>query len=570
MKKLSILILLIPFCVTSSIAQTFEQDASPGPNYEIASFRFWIPETTEKLKALLVVVPGYNGDGRSAAGDSSWQAFARDNDLALVACYFKDYKNPKIFYREASKGSGAALLDAIQKVGRKSGVPDIKNIPLILYGESAGGQFNYEFACWKPDKVLSFVVNKGGYYHSAIAPEECRNIPAIFFMGENDLYYRNDLIKGIFSVNRKLGAHWVLVSEKETHHEFLTSRLIALKYFESLLPLRLSPSGELLDVSGNEYYLGNWERKTIRAMKDKADTDSLSVWLPNEAFAKFWKNLHAYEKKGQDQTSRNLRIISHNVWYGFTITPERKRDWIEWMKAQEPDIVSLQELNEYTPEKLAEDAKSYGHPYSVLLKEEGFPTGITSRYPIEDIHKITEGFHHGLLRVKIEGIYIYVIHLHPSNWQTRKTEIRQVLENVSSLPVDSKVLLAGDFNTLSPLDSVYYNHGRRAPFFGERDSLYGEKNLKGGNLDYSVIQDVMDSGLSDLEAGQRPSFFSFPGTFPTRVEKEGEHGDQRRLDYFFASPNLVKQVIAAKIIVNNTTLMLSDHLPILVDLDTGK
>jgi pimeloyl-ACP methyl ester carboxylesterase len=32
---------------------------------------------------------------------------------------------------------------------------------------SAGGQFNYEFAAWKPDRVAAFVVNKGGIYYTA-------------------------------------------------------------------------------------------------------------------------------------------------------------------------------------------------------------------------------------------------------------------------------------------------------------------------------------------------------------------------------------------------------------------
>jgi hypothetical protein len=34
---------------------------------------------------------------------------------------------------------------------------------------------------------------------------------------------------------------------------------------------------------------------------------------------------------------------------------------------------------------------------SALLKEDGFPTGITSRYPLEDIQRIKQGFHHGLM-----------------------------------------------------------------------------------------------------------------------------------------------------------------------------
>ena len=271
-------------------------------------------------------------------------------------------------------------------------------------------------------------------------------------------------------------------------------------------------------------------------------------------------------KKDMNQTTSSLRIISYNVWYGFTKVPERKKTWIAWMNEQDPDIVSLQELNGYTPQKLAEDAKSYGHSHSVLLKEEGFPTGITSRYPIEDIQKITEGFHHGLLRVRIRGIYFYVIHLHPSNWEFRKAEIMLILEDIKSLPTDSKVILAGDFNTFSSLDSKYYSHGRLEPFFNDRDLQYGEKNLNNSKLDYTVIQEVMDFGLIDLEASLRLSSYKFPGSFPTRIEKEGEHGDQRRLDYVFASGNLAKDVTKAKIISSDTALILSDHLPVLVEL----
>jgi len=273
------------------------------------------------------------------------------------------------------------------------------------------------------------------------------------------------------------------------------------------------------------------------------------------------------EKKNPNQPSRNLRIISYNVWYGFSKVPERKKTWIVWMKEHDPDIVSLQELNGYTDQILADDAKSYGHAYSALLKEEGFPTGITSRYPIEDIQRIKEGFHHGLMRVRIQGIYIYIIHLHPSNWETRKAEINQIFKDIEELPPDSKVFLAGDFNTFSPLDSVYYAHGRLEPFFNNRDLLYEEKNLKNGKLDYSVIQEIMDFGLIDLEASMRVSSYNFSGSFPTLIEKEGEHGDQRRLDYVFASKNLAKKVGNAKIISTDTTLILSDHLPVLVDMD---
>ena len=267
-----------------------------------------------------------------------------------------------------------------------------------------------------------------------------------------------------------------------------------------------------------------------------------------------------------DYTSTNhLRLITYNVWYGFTKLPERRETWITWMKQQKPDIVSLQELNEYTADRLAKDAARYGHNYSILLKEEGFPTGLTSKYPIEDTVRLLEGFHHGLIRAKIRDIFIYVVHLHPSNWEFRTREIRLIIDDMRKLPPGSDVILAGDFNTFSPADSIFYIHGKLEPFFEERDSIYAERNLHHGKLDYSVIQQVHDFGMRDLEAALRTSNYNFSGSFPTLILKEWDDGDNRRLDYVFATPGLANRAKRAEIIRNDTTLLLSDHLPVLVD-----
>ena len=56
----------------------------------------------------------------------------------------------------------------------------------------------------------------------------------------------------------------------------------------------------------------------------------------------------------------DLRILAYNVWYGFTKVPDRKPLWLDWMKAQEADVVFLQELNEYTPQMLEDDAAVWG------------------------------------------------------------------------------------------------------------------------------------------------------------------------------------------------------------------
>ncbi|MDA7647426.1 endonuclease/exonuclease/phosphatase family protein [Akkermansiaceae bacterium] len=262
----------------------------------------------------------------------------------------------------------------------------------------------------------------------------------------------------------------------------------------------------------------------------------------------------------------HLRLLSYNVWYGFTKVPERKKNFLKWMETQNPDIVSLQELNGYTADKLKADAAAWRHPHSAILKENGFPTGITSRFPIEEVRRFREGFHHGLLRARIKGTYYYVIHLHPSNWEIRGREADLILADIAELPKGALVALVGDFNTFSTTDERHYVKTRLEPFFAARDTKYKEKNLRDGKLDYSVIRKFTAAGLIDLEHSKRGAGYRFTGSFPTKIKKPGDHGEARRLDYVFASPSLAKRVTRAEIIADDTTWILSDHLPVIVEL----
>lgn len=283
-------------------------------------------------------------------------------------------------------------------------------------------------------------------------------------------------------------------------------------------------------------------------------------------FLLFAVTLNAGRALAEEDSNATLRLISYNVWYGFSRVPERKPDYLSWMKEQAPDIVSLQELNGYTDEKLAQDAKAWGHSHSALLKTRGFPTGITSRKPIDDIRRTQAGFHHGLLRAKIGDLYVYVIHLHPSNWETRVRETKLVLKDVASLPKGAKVILAGDFNTFSKHDAAYYKHGKLETFFSQRDQKNGEKNLRNGQLDYSVTDAIEAAGFTDLEHSRRNDSFVFTGSFPTKIEKPGDHGSARRLDYVFATSVLAARTTRAQTIASAKTWVLSDHLPVIVDL----
>ncbi|MFN3189405.1 MAG: endonuclease/exonuclease/phosphatase family protein [Aureliella sp.] len=276
--------------------------------------------------------------------------------------------------------------------------------------------------------------------------------------------------------------------------------------------------------------------------------------------------LPASAQSTDEAKPEKLRIITHNVWYGFTKKTEpRYANWKRWMKAQTPDVVALQELNGYTEEKLRADAASWGHPYSALLKEDGFPTGITSRFPISDLKRIRQGFHHGLLRCRIQGIWFYVIHFHPSNFHWRIDEAALLKKDVESLPGTSPdVVLAGDFNGFSPADKSQYDSDQRlVPFFKELDRKNpNARNLNEGRLDYGGIQAILQQGYTDLIASRRSPDLPFVGTFPGALVNDQDHGTDRRLDYIFVSPHLSEQVESVAILRDAQTEMLSDHIPV--------
>ena len=295
MKKLIFVVSALLFSL-NSIAQKNDFSFYDGENFQLAEFRFWNPNLNDDYKGILVLTPGINRDGREAVLDTVWQKFATKHNLIIVASHFKNYEsNDNLRYRDASKGSGEILLKSIEKYSQEISNKNINELPLLLYGFSAGGQYNFEFASWKPERVISFVVNKGGYYDTAVASSDTQKVPGIFFIGEDDLYYRNNLILGIYSANRSQGANWTLITEKATKHSPNNSKDLSISFFESIMTKRLKDN-KLVEINSDNPILGFPKRKTFEFF-DKIDKTefnnwgklkSLTIWLPDENFANIW------------------------------------------------------------------------------------------------------------------------------------------------------------------------------------------------------------------------------------------------------------------------------------------
>ena len=295
MKKLIFVVSALLFSL-HSIAQKEDFSFYDGENFQLAEFRFWNPNINDDYNGILVLTPGINRDGREAVLDTVWQKFATKHNLIIVASHFKNYEsNNNLRYRDASKGSGEILLKSIEKYSQEISNKNINEPPLLLYGFSAGGQYNFEFASWKPERVISFVVNKGGYYDTAVASSDTQKVPGIFFIGEDDSYYRNNMILGIYSANRSQGANWTLITEKDTKHSPNNSKDLSISFFESIMTKRLKDN-KLVEINSDNPILGFPKRKTFEFFDKINKTEfnnwgklkSLTIWLPDENFANIW------------------------------------------------------------------------------------------------------------------------------------------------------------------------------------------------------------------------------------------------------------------------------------------
>ncbi len=275
-------------------AATFDEVAKPGANYDKAEFRLWLPDGAGPVRALVVLVPGSNSEGRNMVDDPFWQAFAVKHRLGLVGCHLTDKPHDQSFieeYVDVAKGSGQALLDSIAALGAKAGHAEIASAPVMLWGMSAGGEFDYEFAVWKPERVIAFVVNKGNIYYTALAPAATRRIPALLFTGEKDLDFRINTVNGIFAVNRRGGALWALTEEPGIGHEVGRSKDLGAMLFEDVLDARLpeTPGGALRPLSEKDGFIADPATKTYAPMGDSRPPNHTTCWLPTERLAKAWQ-----------------------------------------------------------------------------------------------------------------------------------------------------------------------------------------------------------------------------------------------------------------------------------------
>lgn len=270
------------------------------------------------------------------------------------------------------------------------------------------------------------------------------------------------------------------------------------------------------------------------------------------------------EADSRNYASLSFKVLSYNVYEGFQHNPLIQADFIGWVKNIDPDLVAFQEMDQFTQNTLEEFAAKYGHSYAVLLKPDGVPVALTSKYPIEHVEKIVENMHHGFLIAKINNINVIALHLSPFSYLKRQQEILDILSRADQLPKGEQTLILGDFNALSVTDSTVYNETYVTRMKEIEASNSYTIYLNNGRIDYSVTGAVKKAGYTDMIAMLHNEF---QYTIPT-VKYKSKY--PMRIDYVWANSLLRNKVKSVEIIRDDVTDRISDHYPVVAIFDLNK
>ena len=237
---------------------------------------FYVLKLTQHPAAILVLSPGFDGNGKDWIQNPLWQKFARDHDLDLIGLSFASdgellRKGRGYYY--PSQGSGQLLLDGINREFD----PDI---PLLLYGFSGGAHFTSGFAEWKPERVLGWCAYSAEWWDKPVPSDSCP--PGLVACGENDERLGASLI--YFKQGRALGKPWLwLCAPKTGHSIYPPAEDFIRDYFSAILKNSgVVVSGEWVDIDE----------------KSKAEQDvlknqpSVTGWLPDPELLSRWQEVH--------------------------------------------------------------------------------------------------------------------------------------------------------------------------------------------------------------------------------------------------------------------------------------
>jgi exodeoxyribonuclease-3 len=254
---------------------------------------------------------------------------------------------------------------------------------------------------------------------------------------------------------------------------------------------------------------------------------------------------------------KNLRLISWNV---NGIRASHKKGLLEWFKKEKPDMLCLQETKAH-PEQLVEELKNVDgyESYFSSAEKKGYSGVVT--YTNQKPISVQQGI--GIKKFDSEGRFIItefneftLFNIYFPNGKASVERLQYKMDFYDSflkhcnklLKQGKKIVVCGDVNTAhKEIDLARPKENSQTSGFLPEEREWIDKFLAAGFID--------TFRMFNLE----PENY----TWWDMVTRARDRNVGWRIDYFYASENLKKNIVSASI---HSSVMGSDHCPIELEL----
>ena len=264
--------------------------------FDSARYSVFIPHGITQIRGVFVHQHGCTMEGRgfSTAYDVQYQSFAKKWGLALVGPDLYSASGNCLNWRDPESGSAAALIKALEEVGKTSGHPELGDAPWLLWGHSGGGYWTLAMMRDYPDRTLAVFAYSPAFDPTWDYSEKAHNVPLMIrHAGKEGDAAANCWMTALHTFNklRKSGGYVSIAYTPYQNHNYSFVRYMAIPFYEAVLAQRLpeKKSPVLRDMDASKAWLGDTlTLNTYKASGYKGNTTAM-CWLPDSTTAAKWK-----------------------------------------------------------------------------------------------------------------------------------------------------------------------------------------------------------------------------------------------------------------------------------------
>ena len=261
----------------------------------------FVPEVVPSVRCVMVVI-GW-GRGQDLYRDQELRGALGEVECGLLQLTLRNIQTPTAripvtsqVVRNAAVGGAGGLLMLLERLAEESGRPELKDVPVLLWGHSAAGSFGITFAALHPGRTIAFVRWNSHLRELPVAIEDVMAIPALMIAGEKDGVAGVEDTRDLWMKGRSAKAPWTLAVQPGAPHgstkSLQRSKELLLPWIAAVLRARTPSGGSgLRSVSDASGWLGSHETAEVAAYDRFAGTKLKASWFPDELSARGWQSV---------------------------------------------------------------------------------------------------------------------------------------------------------------------------------------------------------------------------------------------------------------------------------------